>query len=86
MSLTNDTIKKVGGTASVELSSGRRLGFTVKGVYTAKTDRTALVFAPDLESKGSVLKVTLTGSNALVQGKLIGQAIKSVSTVGPDDQ
>ncbi len=77
--LTNDTVKKVGGIATVTLSTGAELSFKAKGVYTAKKDSTVLVLAPDLASKGSTLKVTLTGTNrAALVGKLSGQPVKEV--------
>jgi hypothetical protein len=85
LSLTNDAVKKVGGTAVVDLSGGRTLGFTVKGNYNAKTDGTILVLTADAESKGSSLKVALTGNGAAaLQGKLTGQTIKAIGTLEPD--
>ncbi len=85
LSLTNDAIKKVGGTATVDLSGGRTLGFTAKGTYNAKTDSTLLVLAADADSKGSSLKVTWSANNsAVLQGKLTGQTVKAVGTIEPD--
>lgn len=77
MDLTNDAVKKIGGTARVTLSSGAFLDFTVKGTYKSTTDTSILILAATPESKGSTLKVTLTGSTiSSIQGKVTGQTIK----------
>lgn len=78
MALTNDGVKKIGGTARVTLSSGATLDFTVKGAYKSKTDTSVLVLsAADASGKGSALKVSLTGSTiTAIQGKVTGQVIK----------
>ena len=78
MVLTNDGVKKIGGSATVTLSSGAEFNFAVKGAYKLKTDTSVLVLsASDASSKGSSLKVSLTGSTiTAVQGKVTGQAIK----------
>jgi hypothetical protein len=85
MNLTNDMVKRVGGTATVVISGGRTLGFTGKGTYNVKTDSTLLILTADADSKGSSLKVRLSGSgSAVLQGKLTGQTIKAVGTLEPD--
>ena len=77
MQLTNDGVKKIGGTATVTLSSGAQFDFTVKGAYKSKTDTSLLVLSGSGSSKGSSLKVNLTGSTiSALQGKVSGQAIK----------
>jgi hypothetical protein len=77
MQLTNDGVKKIGGTANVTLSSGARFDFTIKGAYKSKTDTSVLILSGFDSSKGSVLKVNLTGSTISgLQGKVSGQAIK----------
>jgi len=77
MQLTNDGVKKIGGTARVTLSSGAHFDLTIKGAYKSKTDTSVLVLTGFAESKGSVLKVNLTGSTiSALQGKVSGQAIK----------
>jgi hypothetical protein len=77
MQLTNDLVKKIGGTATVTLSSGAQYDFTVKGAYKLKTDTSLLVLSATSSSKGSSLKVNLTGSTiSALQGKVSGQAIK----------
>lgn len=77
MQLTNDGVKKIGGTARVTLSSGAQFDFTVKGAYKPKTDTSLLVLTGFAGSKGSSLKINLTGSTiSALQGKVSGQAIK----------
>jgi hypothetical protein len=77
LQLTNDGVKKIGGTARVTLSSGAALDFTVKGAYKAKTDSSVLVLTAVAENKGSTLKVNLTGSTITsLQGKVSGQTIR----------
>ncbi len=49
MQLTNDGVKKIGGTARVTLSSGAQFDFTVKGAYKSKTDTSVLVCRVRLE-------------------------------------
>lgn len=85
LALTNDAIKKVGGTATVSLSTGRTLGFSAKGTYNPKNGSTVLVLAGDVPSKGSSLRVTLTSTNTvLLKGKLTGQTINAVSAIAPN--
>lgn len=77
LQLTNDTVKKVGGSALVTLSSGAELDLAVKGVYKSKTDATTLVLSGSGESKGSALKVNMVDSTIVsIQGKVSGQMIK----------
>jgi hypothetical protein len=77
MQLTNDGVKKIGGTARVTLNSAAQFDFTVKGSYKSKTDTSLLVLSGTGSSKGSSLKVNLTGSTiSVLQGKVSGQAIK----------
>ena len=77
MQLTNDGVKIIGGTAIVTLSSGAELDFTVKGTYKSKTDTSLLILLSVRSSKGSSLKVSLTGSTITsILGKVSGQAVK----------
>ncbi len=85
LALTNDAVKKVGGTATVNLSTGHSLGFTAKGTYNAKNGSTLLVLAGDTPSKGSSLKVTLTSTNtAVLKGKLSGQTVNAFGALAPN--
>ena len=77
MQLTNDGVKKIEGTARVTLSSGAEFEFVVKGAYKSKTDTSLLILSATTLSKGSSLKVNLTGSTITsIQGKVSGQAVK----------
>jgi hypothetical protein len=77
MVVTNDAVKKIGGTAIVTLSSGAEFGFVIKGSYKSTTDTSLLILIADAESKGSSLKITLTGSTITsIQGKVSGQAVR----------
>ena len=79
MTLQNDGVKKISGTAEVTLSSGAQLTFNVKGTYNAKTDKSLLVLVPDTDSKGSSLRINLMGSViTAIKGKLSGQAVTVV--------
>jgi len=67
---------KIGGTATVTLNSGSQWSFAVKGVYNPKTDTTKLVLIPTTESKGSSLKVEMTGASVTgIRGKISGQSV-----------
>ena len=78
LQLANDGVKKIEGSATVTLSSGAEIELTVKGAYKSKTDTSLLVLSSsNASSKGSALKVSLTGSTVTaIQGKVSGQAIK----------
>jgi hypothetical protein len=76
LALSNDSFKKITGTAAVRLDSGAVLPFTVKGKYNSKTDMSKLVLIPAPGSKGSSLRVTMLGNNITeLKGKVFGQFI-----------
>ena len=68
---------KLAGAATVTLDSGAVWLFVVKGVYNPRTDSTKLVLLPTAGSKGSALKVQMTGSQITgILGKVSGQTVK----------
>ena len=77
LNLSNDGVRKITGTAKVTLNSGASLSFAVKGNYNSKTDSSKLVLIPNPDSKGSSLRVTITGDTVTgLQGKMFGQFIR----------
>jgi hypothetical protein len=79
MALANDGSKKIAGTATVTLNSGASFTFVAKGVYSAKTDTSKLVLSPTAGSKGSALKILMSGNSiAAIQGKVSGQSVMLV--------
>ena len=78
MTLGNDGSKGVAGTATVTLNGGSGASFTfvAKGVYNATTDASKLVLSPTAGSKGSALKILMTGNSiSAIKGKVSGQSI-----------
>jgi hypothetical protein len=76
LSLTSAGKVVTGTLANVTLNSGRVLPFTVKGIYTAKTQSTKLVLTGTGVAKSSSLQVGIVGNEIkTVKGKVLGQFV-----------
>jgi len=79
MTLTT-TSKKVTGTATITLVSGRVFHYTVKGTFNPTTEQSRLGLKGIDNAKGSVLQVRMnTHVVTLIKGKISGQAVNSVN-------
>ncbi len=74
MNLTTTGKVVNGSAATVTLSSGRVLNFTVKGTFTAKSNTTKIILTGTDVAKGSNLQIGMTGNVIkTIKGKLLGQ-------------